>query len=426
MTSEVAPFGELVEFTIGGGWGSEEGEVPVTVIRGTDFAAAQHGDLTGCPMRYETRKRTERRAVRPGDILLEISGGSKASGQTTGRSLLVTDEIAGDSGRAVIPASFSRLIRLDRTRVLPRYAYYHLRGMYLSGRAGLYENQSTGISNFQFKYFLENEQIWLPALSEQQRVAWVLGSLDDKIENNRRIVKTLEQIAAALFKARFVDFVDRDDLVQSDIGPIPSGWDIAPVGEVVQVVGGSTPSTKDLAYWHEGTHCWATPKDLSGRTEPVLLDTARHITDAGVDRISSGLLPSRTVLMSSRAPVGYTAISMVPIAVNQGFVAVPPSGDVPSEYVLFWMRANMDRIKAHAGGTTFAEISKRAFRPLPMLVPPEEQLVDFKRVAAALIDRIAACVQETNCLASLRDALLPKLIAGEVRVRQADAVDVRA
>lgn len=120
--------------------------------------------------------------------------------------------------------------------------------------------------------------------------------------------------------------------------------------------------------------------------------------------------------MSSRAPVGYTAISFVPIAVNQGFIAVPPSDDVPSEYILFWMRANMDRIKAHAGGTTFAEISKRAFRPLPILVPPKQELDSFRTIAEPLISRIAAAVRENVSLSAIRDALLPRLISGQIRV----------
>jgi len=267
------------------------------------------------------------------------------------------------------------------------------------------------------------ETIAVPPMVEQGRIGWVLGALDEKIAGNSRIAAVLEQIVATLFKALFVHFVDRDDLVESEVGPIPRRWETRPVGEVLRVVGGGTPSTKDPAYWDGGTHCWATPKDLSGLGEPILLDTARHITDAGLERVSSGLLPPRTVLMSSRAPIGYTVISLVPVAVNQGFIAIPPSDDVPSEYVLFWMRENMERIKANAGGTTFAEISKRAFRPLPMLVPPEQALNDFGRTAAPLIDRIAACVRENLRLIALRDALLPRLVAGELRMDRPEVAE---
>lgn len=302
----------------------------------------------------------------------------------------------------------------DPACVEPRFFHYLLQELNLpdlaTGSAMPYLKQSD----------LLRVQVRLPQKDEQRRIARVLGSLDDKIESNRRVARTLEETAAAMFKARFVDFINHDDLIESEVGPIPHGWTVEPVGEVLRVVGGSTPSTKEPAYWEGGVHCWATPKDLSGLDHPIVLDTGRHITDAGLDRISSGLLPPRTVLMSSRAPVGYTAISLVPIAVNQGFIAIPPAPRVPSEYILFWMRANMDRIRANAGGTTFAEISKRAFRPLPLLLPPEGELEDFRRVAEPLISRIAVCVQENASLSSTRDALLPKLISGALRVSSAE------
>ncbi len=259
-----------------------------------------------------------------------------------------------------------------------------------------------------------------PPRPEQQRIAWVLASLDDKIENNRRVARTLDETVATLFKARFVDFVDHDDLVESEVGRIPHGWKVAPVGDVIRIVGGSTPSTKNPQYWDGGTHAFATPKDLSGLASPVLQATARQITDAGVQQISSKLLPKRTVLLSSRAPIGYTVISNMDVAVNQGFIAIPPSDVMPSEYVLFWLRENMDRIKANAGGTTFAEISKRAFRPLLMLVPPATALAEFEGATRPLIDRIAQCDGETRLLSSIRDRLLPRLISGDLRVASPD------
>ena len=256
----------------------------------------------------------------------------------------------------------------------------------------------------------------IPPPEEQRRIAAVLGVLDDKIDSNRRLAALLEQAAAELFRARFVDFVGVEEFEDSEIGRIPRGWRVAPIGEVLKVVGGGTPSTKEPRYWEAGIHCWATPKDLSGARSPVLLDTQRHITDEGITQISSRLLPKRTVLLSSRAPVGYTAMSFVEVAVNQGFIAIPPTDGVPNEFVLLWLRQHMDRIKAHAGGTTFAEISKRAFRPLLMAVPPAELLAAFERAAGPMFDLIAAEDREIRLLSKLRDALLPKLISGSIRV----------
>ena len=89
---------------------------------------------------------------------------------------------------------------------------------------------------------------------------------------------------------------------------------------------------EDGHYWQDGTWCWATPKDLSRLSNSVLIDTARKVTDAGLRQIPSGLLPKGTVLMSSRAPIGYLVIADVPVSVNQGFIAMVPDRGVPSSY----------------------------------------------------------------------------------------------
>jgi type I restriction enzyme S subunit len=182
MTMRIVPFRDVVGHAIGGGWGSEEaqpGFQAVRVIRGTDFRHIANLEWGEVPLRYEQTKKAQQRLLSPGDVLLEISGGSRTSGQTTGRTLFVTKQMLDRLWGDVIPASFCRRIRFDTSQIFPRYGYYALQDMYFSGRAGLYEHQSTGISNFQFEYFLDTERVWLPEQGEQHAIAEVLGSLDD-------------------------------------------------------------------------------------------------------------------------------------------------------------------------------------------------------------------------------------------------------
>ena len=280
------------------------------------------------------------------------------------------------------------------------------------------------------------------SLPEQRAIATVLGALDDKIGHNRRTARVLERLARATFRAWFVDFepvkakaagatsfpsmpqpvfdVLPIRLVDSEIGPVPEGWEVKPIGDVVSVKGGATPSTKNPAYWEDDVHCWATPKDLSRLPHPVLLDTERRITDAGVACISSGLLPQGTVLMSSRAPVGYLAIAGVRTAINQGFIAMVCDGPLPPTYVLQWAHASMDAIHGRASGTTFPEISKKNFRPLPVVVPPPNVVAAFRSLVDPLFDLLTATVKEDESLAAMRDYLLPKLLSGEVRVKDTE------
>jgi type I restriction enzyme S subunit len=304
---------------------------------------------------------------------------------------------------------------------------------------------------------IESLNIEIPPLPEQKAIAYVLGALDDKIEVNRKMNETLEEMARAIFKSWFVDFdpvIDNalsagnpipdelkeraairknlgnarkplpddirslfpDSFEPSPIGQIPKGWKVKPVGDAMKCVGGTTPKTKEPLYWNGGTNSFVTPKDMSSLSSPVILETERHITNAGVEKISSGILPLGTLLLSSRAPIGYLAVAEIPVSINQGIIAMICNGDLPIHYALYWTEANMEVIKSKAGGTTFAEISKSNFRSISTIIPMENVLNIFSNQVEALHQRIVMSVKESLKLAALRDTLLPKLISGELRI----------
>lgn len=192
------------------------------------------------------------------------------------------------------------------------------------------------------------------------------------------------------------------------------------MGELAEVVGGSTPKTERPEYWEGGTHHWVTPKDLSGLSMPVLLDTQRKITDAGLAQISSGLLPRGTVLLSSRAPIGYLVIAEVPVAVNQGFIAMKPRHDTSNLFLLRWASAAHDEIAGHANGSTFLEISKASFRPIRTVTPSGAAMEAFDRLSRSMYRKVVEHERESRTLATLRDALLPKLIHGEIRIKDTE------
>lgn len=305
-------------------------------------------------------------------------------------------------------------------------------------------------------------EVPVPPLPEQRAIARILGTLDDKIELNRRMNETLEAMAQALFKSWFVDFdpvavnalkagnpipdkfADRaahyrenlerlglpeeilrlfpDRFVDSELGPIPEGWEVKAIGELAKCVGGATPSTKNPVYWEGGTNPFLTPKDMAALDAPVVLDTARHITDAGVERISSKRLPAGTVLLSSRAPIGYLAINEVPVSINQGIIAMICDGEIPNYYALFWAKNNMDVIKGKAGGTTFSEISKKNFRTIPALRPSDAILDNFAEITGAFYKQIVENAGSSVTLTNLRDTLLPKLISGELCVPDVEKI----
>jgi len=306
--------------------------------------------------------------------------------------------------------------------------------------------------------------------AEQERISSVLSSLEEKVGVNQKINQTLEQMAQAIFKSWFVDFEpvkakiaaleaggsEEDALLAamqaisgkgeeeltrlqaeqpeqyaelrataelfpsamqgSELGEIPEGWNVSQIGDEVTVVGGGTPSTKNPDFWENGEINWTSPKDLSNLADKVLVETERKVTEAGLAKISSGLLPVDTVLMSSRAPVGYLALAKIPVAVNQGYIAMKCEKALSPEFVIQWCAAHMDEIKSRASGTTFAEISKKNFKIIPVVMPTESLISIYSKQASSLYKAIENNVRESDTLANLRDSLLPKLLSGQLSV----------
>lgn len=397
----------------------------VRFIRGGDVVDGRVLDGQLRTISREVSEQYSRTLLRGGELLVSLVG-------NPGAVALVPPRLAG--------ANIARQVGLVRLRhdIDARYVMYFLASG--EGKAALGAQTMGSVQQVINLRDLKNVRVPLPPLTEQRAIVRVLGALDDKIELNRRTNETLQAMARVLFKSWFVDFdpvrakteggapagmdaataaLFPDGFDSSVLGDMPRGWRVCPVGEAVRAVGGGTPSTSEASYWN-GPYCWVRPKDLSALGAPVLLRTERTITKAGLAGVSSGLLPVGTVLLSSRAPIGYLAVSAVSVAVNQGFIAMVCDGDVPNHYVLHWCVENMSAIEARAGGTTFPEISKKSFRPIPMMVPAKPVLDAWERMAEPIYDRIASNLRESDTIVALRDALLPRLLSGELRLRDAE------
>ena len=196
----------------------------------------------------------------------------------------------------------------------------------------------------------------LPPLAEQKAIAAVLSSLDDKIDLLHRQNATLERMAETLFRQWFIEEAQE-------------GWEEKTLGDVVEICGGSTPSTKEPDFWN-GNIFWTSPRDLADLKSPFLFSTERKISEKGLAKISSGLLPKGTLLLSSRAPIGYLAISEIEVAINQGYIAILNNDTIPNYFMFLWCKYNMEEIKAAGNGSVFQEISKSVFRTLSFTCPP--------------------------------------------------------
>ena len=336
-----------------------------------------------------------------------------------------------------------------------RFAYYFLKAMdfrrYNSGSAvqSLNRNHVHPIA------------IRIPPLPEQKAIAHILGTLDDKIELNRRMNETLESMARALFKSWFVDFdpvIDnalaagnpipeplieraqtRRDLgtkrkplpkniqklfpnaftFDERMGWIPDGWEVGPILNRADLLSGGTPKTSVEAYWN-GQIKWASAKDVSQCGNAFLDQTDRMITAEGLNNSSTKMIPRfSTVIVSRGATTGRLTMFGDDIAMNQTCYALRSRGT--DHYFLYChARHFIDTLVNSAHGSVFDTITTRTFESTDVLLPPTKVSDDFNGIVKENFERILLTLRESNSLAKLRDTLLPKLLSGELRIPDAE------
>jgi type I restriction enzyme S subunit len=265
---------------------------------------------------------------------------------------------------------------------------------------------------------LEKWGISFPPLPEQTQIANILSAIDDKIENNLAINKTLEDMAMAFYKHWFVDFgpFQEGEFIDSELGLIPKGWEVKIIGNVIDTLGGGTPKTTENSYWENGDILWYSPTDLTRDNAMFSLDSSKRINNLGLLKSSAKLFPPYSLLMSSRATIGALTINTIKASTNQGFITMIPNDNMSVYQLYSWTKWNMDLIISKSNGSTFKEISKANFRSLEIVVGQNIEL--FLRESKNIFDKVENNIQENQSLTKLRDTLLPKLISGEVRLKE--------
>ena len=249
------------------------------------------------------------------------------------------------------------------------------------------------------------QEVEIPKLAEQRKITDLLGALDDKISTNVRIINATDSLV---------------DVLYSRVIKTPTEQSFA---EVAQVFGGSTPSTKNDAFW-DGDINWATPTDITALDGPWIGDTSRKITKAGLASMSSSLHPENSILMTSRATIGAIALASGPIATNQGFIVVEAPDEL-TPWLFAQMKARKREFEAWANGATFMELSRGNFKKLPFIGCSDDDLKAFNDAAWPLLKRAQAAQKENQVLARTRDELLPLLMSGRITVGEAEeAADV--
>lgn len=360
--------------------------------------------------------------VEEGDVLLNITGDSVA------RCCQVDSKI--------LPARVNQhvaIIRPQRDTLDARFLRYSLINPPMQSR--LLALASAGATrNALTKAMIESLTIEAPFLEEQRAIAHILGTLDDKIELNRRMNETLEAMARALFKSWFVDFepvrakaegrdtglpkeiadVFPDSFEDSELGEVPKGWKLSSFADTVEIIGGGTPKTSVAEYW-DGNIPWFSVVDAPNETDVFVIDTQKKITQAGLEGSSTRLLPEGSTIISARGTVGKVALVGVSMTMNQSCYGLR-SLDNSHYFAYFSTRTLIDTLQQRSHGSVFDTITRDTLTGITTVVPPGPIKRGFELKVAPMMQRIKSNLIESSILTTQRDTLLPKLLNGEISV----------
>jgi len=296
----------------------------------------------------------------------------------------------------------------------PKYLYYWVRSA--EGQGVLY-NTTIGSSQKALTIAsLKGLEIPCPPIVVQNRIVEILTGYDALIEINQKQVKLLEEAAQRLYKEWFVDLRFPGHETTPIVDGIPEGWEEKAMADICDSIGGGTPSTKNDEYYREGKIRWVTPTDITRKNGLILLDTEKKITEEGLRNSSAKMVPPYTILMTSRASVGFFGLCEHEVCTNQGFISCVPYQENVRCYLLHNLMSRVDEIRAKASGSTFLEISKKTFRDLRIILPSDCILDAFNKQVWPMVRQMEALTTSIVKLQEARDRLLPKLMSGEIEV----------
>ncbi|MDD1762052.1 MAG: restriction endonuclease subunit S [Methanothrix sp.] len=284
---------------------------------------------------------------------------------------------------------------------------------------------------------IRNFAIRVPPLVEQHAIARILSSLDDKIELNRRMNETLEAMARAIFKSWFVDFdpvraktegrgpvgmdaetaaLFPDSFEETELGMVPRRWKVGSFDETIDLIGGGTPKTSVPEYWNGDIH-WFSIVDAPENSNVFVIDTEKKITKRGLEGSSTRLLSKGTTIITARGTVGKCALVGNPMTMNQSCYGVHARDQRGDYFIYFALRNLVSELRRSTHGSVFDTITSETFKSVQTVIVPVELTRIFDKKISSFMERILSSLRESETLVLLRNALLPKLLSGEIRLK---------
>jgi type I restriction enzyme S subunit len=406
------------------------------VIRGTDFLLVQRGDFSEIPNRFVSQEKIEELKLKTGDILVEISGGSKD--QPTGRILFWDKE-------AQFPITFSNFVKklkLITEEVEPKYFFRYWQFLYLKGRTKDYEERTTNIRNFKLKDFLENEEIPLPPLPIQQKIVKILDTIQETVEIQEKIIEKTKEFKKSmmnllfhyglaglrvkeLMSSRVSEFKRKEfeklgfKLKKTEIGEIPEDWEVVRLGGVGEIYsGGNAP--QEAKYFENGQYPFIRVQHFDG--EKPYIENWDLINEEAIKKYNLKLFPAETIIfpksgasiqLEKRAKLkipAYIVNHLCALIINQNKANI--------DFILNYLK-NIKLFEFSGGSTLpYLNISKISKIPIPLPPLPEQQ--EIAEILQTIDKKIEIEKKKKELYEELFKTMLNKIMNQEIDVELLD------
>lgn len=243
----------------------------------------------------------------------------------------------------------------------------------------------------------------LPPIKEQNSIASILNSLDEKIDLLHRQNKTLEQLAETLFRQWFVEEAEES-------------WEEKSLYDVIELIGGGTPKTEVAEYW-DGNIQWLSCGDIASNHKSFLMSSEKAITDIGLQNSSTRLLPKFSMAITARGTVGKYCLLSEPMAFSQSNYGIKPKYEGCYFFTYLLVAQCVDELQSAAYGSVFDTITTNTFKEQKVTLPEIDEIMDFEEKIKPYFQKIYSNQTQIRTLTQTRDTLLPKLMSGEIRVK---------
>ena len=377
--------GDYISESVAGEWGIEAtGDAnDIPVLRSTNFTASGIIDYSKLAYRNIDERKRLAKSLKFGDIVLEKSGGSPT--QPVGRVVYF------DKYKPFLFSNFTqKLSPVDTCD--SKFLFYKLYSEYQNGTVLKFQQQTTGIINFQLAEYLGYKSAF-PPLPEQQKIATILTSVDTVIEKTRAQIDKLKDLKTGMMQELLTKGIGHTEFKDSPVGRIPASWEVKTLGDVFALSSGSTPSRSIPEYYCSSlnAHSWVKTLDLS---DGLVFKTDEKITDQAIQNSSCKVYPIGTALVAMYGgwnQIGRSGLLAIPAATNQAICALLSKGIVEGSYANYWLASERYRWKSIAASSRKdPNITKQDVSDFLITVPPldeQKKIVIRLDNATELVDK---------------------------------------